>query len=40
MDFGDVVVHVFYDDVRGYYDLESLWMDARRIPVPGQLAQD
>jgi ribosome-associated protein len=36
MDFGDVVVHVFYDDVRGYYDLESLWMDARRIPVPGQ----
>ena len=35
MDFGDVVVHVFYDDVRGYYDLESLWMDARRIPVPG-----
>lgn len=38
MDFGDVVVHVFYDDVRGYYDLESLWMDARRIPVPG--AQD
>lgn len=38
MDFGDVVVHVFYDDVRGYYDLESLWMDARRIPVPGQSA--
>jgi ribosome-associated protein len=37
MDFGDVVVHVFYDDVRGYYDLESLWMDARRIPVPGNV---
>jgi ribosome-associated protein len=35
MDFGDVVVHIFHDDVRGYYDLESLWIDARRVPVPG-----
>lgn len=36
MDFGDVVVHIFHDDVRGLYDLESLWMDASRVPVPGQ----
>jgi ribosome-associated protein len=35
MDFGDVVVHIFHDDVRGYYDLESLWIDASRVPVPG-----
>lgn len=34
MDFGDVVVHIFHDDIRGYYDLESLWMDASRISVP------
>jgi len=34
MDFGDVVVHVFQDDARGLYDLDGLWMDARRIPVP------
>ena len=33
MDFGDVVVHVFHEDVRGYYDIESLWMDAARVPV-------
>jgi ribosome-associated protein len=33
MDFGDVVVHIFHEDVRGYYDLESLWMDAARVPV-------
>lgn len=36
MDFGDVVVHIFHDDVRGYYDLESLWIDAARVPVPNQ----
>lgn len=34
MDFGDVVVHVFHDDMRGYYDLESLWMDAGRVELP------
>lgn len=34
MDFGDVVVHVFQDDARHLYDIEGLWMDARRIPVP------
>lgn len=34
MDYGDVVVHVFQDEMRGVYDLEGLWMDARRIPVP------
>lgn len=33
MDFGDVVVHVFQEDARGVYDIEGLWMDARRIPI-------
>jgi ribosome-associated protein len=36
MDFGDVVVHIFHEDVRGYYDIESLWMDAARVPVAAQ----
>ncbi len=34
MDFGDVVVHVFQDDARQLYDLEGLWLDAQRLPVP------
>ena len=34
MDFGDVVVHVFAGELRGYYDLEGLWLDAARVPVP------
>ncbi len=33
MDFGDVIAHVFHEDTRGYYDLESLWVDAPRVPV-------
>ncbi len=35
MDFGDVVVHVFHEDTRGYYDLEALWIDAARVSVDG-----
>jgi ribosome-associated protein len=33
MDFGDVVVHVFQEEVRSMYDIEGLWEDARRVPV-------
>lgn len=33
IDYGDVVVHIFHDDTRAYYDLESLWMDAARIAM-------
>lgn len=34
IDFIDVVAHVFLEDVRAYYDLEGLWMDAPRLAVP------
>ena len=33
LDFGDVVIHVFHQDERGYYDLEGLWADAPRVQV-------
>jgi ribosome-associated protein len=36
IDFVDVVVHVFQADTRSLYDLDGLWMDARRVPVPGE----
>lgn len=34
IDFVDVVVHVFLNESRSLYDLDGLWLDARRIPVP------
>jgi ribosome-associated protein len=34
MDFGDAIAHIFHEDTRGYYDLESLWLDAARVNLP------
>jgi len=34
IDFNDVVVHVFQQAARLFYDLEGLWIDAGRISVP------
>lgn len=30
LDYGEVVTHLFLDEVRGFYDLEGLWADAPR----------
>ena len=31
MDYGDVIIHIFYEPVRLFYDLESLWSDSPRV---------
>ncbi|MEN8140010.1 MAG: ribosome silencing factor [Thermodesulfobacteriota bacterium] len=33
LDYDDVVVHIFYHESRGFYDLEGLWHDAPRVEV-------
>ncbi|MBW1849906.1 MAG: ribosome silencing factor [Deltaproteobacteria bacterium] len=31
LDYGHVVIHVFYEPVRAFFDLEGLWTDAEKI---------
>jgi ribosome-associated protein len=33
LDFVDVVVHIFDEEYRHYYDLDSLWGDAKKLTI-------
>ena len=34
LDYDDVILHVFLESVRTFYDLERLWSEAPRMAVP------
>ncbi len=33
VDYSDVVIHLFYQPVREFYDLEGLWVEAPRVNI-------
>lgn len=33
LDYNDVVVHIFYNEDRNFYDIEGLWHDAPRVEI-------
>ncbi|MCS7253335.1 MAG: ribosome silencing factor [Armatimonadetes bacterium] len=39
LDFGDVIVHLFDNELRQYYDLEGLWADAPMMKWDGKLTK-
>ena len=38
MDFGDVIVHIFSQELRDFYDLERLWANAPKIDLSREIA--
>jgi ribosome-associated protein len=38
LDYGSVVIHLFDEETRSYYDLENLWGSARRLDLSEVLA--
>ncbi len=39
LDYGDVVVHIFNEEGRSYYDLEHIWRDGTQID-PASLSEE
>jgi ribosome-associated protein len=37
MDYGDIVVHIFLDALRDFYDLEGKWQSAKKVALPSHL---
>ncbi len=35
MDYADVIVHIFYEPVREFYDIERLWSEAPKMEIDG-----
>ena len=33
IDFGDIIAHIFTDEMRSYYQLERLWADADKYYI-------
>jgi ribosome-associated protein len=39
MDYGDVLVHIFQNDLRRYYDLDGLWKMAPLLDLPKAISE-
>lgn len=39
MDYGEIIVHIFMPETRGFYDLEGLWADAPKLDVSSLLTK-
>lgn len=37
LDYTDVIVHIFHEDTREFYDLERLWVDGEKVDLSGIL---
>ena len=33
MDYNDIIVHIFFDESRTFYDLERIWRDGKEVSV-------
>ncbi|MGO9139077.1 MAG: ribosome silencing factor [Syntrophales bacterium] len=39
MDYEDVIIHVFYEPIREFYEIERLWPDAPRMDVGDEVTE-
>ena len=40
VDLNDIILHVFQDEVRRFYNIEGLWAEGKRVPAPSGVRSD
>lgn len=40
LDYGDIIVHVFYKDTRDFYKLEGLWADGEQVDISSLIVKE
>lgn len=40
LDYGDIIVHVFYKETRSFYQLENLWADGEQLDISGMIVKE
>ncbi len=40
LDYGDIIVHVFYKEARDFYQLERMWADGEHVDISGWLKKE
>ncbi|MCR5707548.1 ribosome-associated protein [Ruminococcus sp. YRD2003] len=40
LDYGDIIVHVFYKETRSFYQLEGLWADGEQVDISPLLVKE
>ncbi len=40
LDYGEVIIHIFYEPLRKFYDLEGLWIEAKRVKTTSILQRE
>ncbi|MCP3926062.1 MAG: ribosome silencing factor [Desulfobacterales bacterium] len=40
MDYGDIIIHLFVEETRMFYDIEGLWADAENISIDSYIQED
>ena len=40
LDYGDIIVHVFYKETRSFYKLEGLWADGEPVDISALLVKE
>ncbi|MCQ2459577.1 MAG: ribosome silencing factor [Ruminococcus sp.] len=40
LDYGDIIIHVFYKETRNFYKLEGVWADGEQIDISEYLIKE